>query len=319
MICIIRPMNNQPPIHIPESLKNAADGESLALFIGAGVSMLGGCPSWNELSDKALQVFKNPAEFELLRGLSPRIKLSIACYLAKEQQQSIPFETLLHSHDAELKNQGANAIYKSLYKLSNFIVTTNYDKWLDKYNKQPDMPEKDRHYKKEKFCNVNFSSAIVHLHGALDDPQSMVLTTGDYIEHYMSSVDEKGNEYNPTLVFLKSLFKLKKVLFIGYSLEEIEILEYVIQKAQKENKKNSQGNEHRHFIIQGFFSYQKSMQDTMSQYYANECGIHLIPFSRDDNDWLQLKNVIDYLAKEIPALPPTTIGAQQEMEALLDD
>lgn len=303
-------MKNQPPIEIPKALMNAVDGEGLALFIGAGVSMLGKCPSWDELANKALSEFKNPAEFELLKGLSPRIKLSIACSVAKEQQKSIPFEKLLHFHDAELKNEDANAIYKSLSKLSNFIVTTNYDNWFKKYNKQPDISEKSRYYKKEGLEKINISKPfIVHLHGALDDIQSMILTTGNYIEHYASSRDKNNIEYNQTLVFLSELFRQKNVLFIGYSLEELEILEYVIQKANKGTNE--------HFIIQGYFSYQDSVRESMEQYYKNECGINLIHFSRDNNDWSQLKHVVDYLVKEIPALSPTTIRVKQKMGDLL--
>jgi hypothetical protein len=331
-------MNKKLPIDIPESLKNAADGEGLALFIGAGVSMLGKCPSWNDLADNALKkCTKNLAEFELLKNLAPRIKLSIACSLAKEKNQIIPFEELLHSHDKELKNQDANDIYKALCGLSNFIVTTNYDRWFEKYNeqrnipnndklrkahneqpdmshssKQLDIPKKERYYKKEGLENIEISKPfIVHLHGALDDPQSMVLTTGNYIERYASSTDKDGNELNQTLVFLRELFKQKNVLFIGYSLEELEILEYVIQKTKNGNKE--------HFILQGFFSFQDSVSKSMERYYKNECRITLIPFCRDDNDWLQLKHVIEYLVEEIPALSPTVIRAKQEMEALLDD
>lgn len=305
-------MSNQPPINIPESLKNSADAGGLALFVGAGVSMLGKCPSWNELADKALRVYKNPAEFELLKGLSPRIKLSIACSLAQNKHE-IPFLDMLHSHDADLEHEDANCAYRSLNKLSNFIVTTNYDKWLGKHNILPDLAKRIVHFKQDDFNNINFSSAIVHLHGSLEDPQNMVLTTGDYIERYMSRI-VNGVEYNPTLVFLKNFFMLKDVLFIGYSLEELEILEYVIQKAKDENKNNKS---RKYFIIQGFFSHQKSMQDAMQQYYAKECGIYLIPFIRDDNDWLQLKHVIEYLAEKLPAASPTAIRSWSEMEALL--
>lgn len=51
----------------------------------------------------------------------------------------------------------------------------------------------------------------MHLHGCIDDPDSMVITTKDYLNHY------SGKNID---VFLEHLFSNKTVLFIGYGMAE---------------------------------------------------------------------------------------------------
>ena len=73
-----------PPIpKIPEGLRLAASEGRLVPFVGAGVSMLAGCPSWDDLADQALKSFVDAnildhGQYEQIRTLRPRIKLSIA-------------------------------------------------------------------------------------------------------------------------------------------------------------------------------------------------------------------------------------------------
>ena len=55
------------------------------------------------------------------------------------------------------------------------------------------------------------------------------MTTRDYIRRY---ANDRGSDdpalENRTLTFLEALFQNKTVLFVGYGLEDLEILEYVI-------------------------------------------------------------------------------------------
>jgi hypothetical protein len=61
----------------------------------------------------------------------------------------------------------------------------------------------------------------------------MILTTQDYVRHYANDRRADGPEgENRVLTFLGFLFSQKNVLFVGYGLEELEILEYVIGKAR---------------------------------------------------------------------------------------
>ena len=106
------------------------------------------------------------------------------------------------------------------------------------------------------------------------------------------------------------------MLFVGYGLDELEILEYVILKAGKCLNANSGGP--RHYILQGFFSHEEVLLRNFSSYYLNECAVQLIPFRRDDKDFGQLLDVLEDFAKKIPAVPPLVLQRAQEMEDLLN-
>ena len=113
----------------------------------------------------------------------------------------------------------------------------------------------------------------------------MVLTTGDYLTRYANhSVAADAYKENEYLAFLETLFMAKNVLFIGYSLSELEILEYVIHKARAGVGAGGLGDkpeEPRHFLLAGFFSHELELMRRLKQYYAAECAVELMPFSKD--------------------------------------
>jgi hypothetical protein len=126
---------------------------------------------------------------------------------------------------------------------------------------------------------------------------------------------DAGKENN-VLTFLDYLFGEKTVLFIGYSLDELEILEYVIVKARLRQKESS-ATEIGHYILQGYFSHEQVLMENMRRYFA-ECGIGLIPFLRDEKNYDQLIEVLEAFAREAPASEPLKLAKLAEMERLLD-
>ena len=70
-----------PPI--PQPLRDAAQRGTLIPFVGAGASVLAGCPTWAQLADGALRACIDANKFTYaqlaqIEHLSPRVKLSIA-------------------------------------------------------------------------------------------------------------------------------------------------------------------------------------------------------------------------------------------------
>jgi hypothetical protein len=146
-------------------------------------------------------------------------------------------------------------------------------------------------YKAAEFtpANLNQAKTVFHLHGSLADPTGMVMTTRDYITRYAN--DRAGNDpknENRTLTFLSHLFQEKTVLFIGYGLGDLEILEYVIQKGRMAAP--GQEIQARHYMVQGYFSHELELMRSLSQYYM-QTDIQLIPFLLDHKDWPQLIEV----------------------------
>jgi hypothetical protein len=337
---IRRAMSGEIPLIpvIPQGLRDAAQRGTLVPFVGAGASRLAGCPTWAQLADGALMACItadkfNHGQMEQIRHLSPRMKLSIARAIEAEHGLKIDYAKLINPQDGYQNNENGHRIYRSLGKLSKTFVTTNYDTWLD--TEIPDVSlsvsgetsaqdiavtprVRRRIVSAEEFtpANLNQENCVFHLHGSLSDPLGMVMTTRDYIRRYANDrgSDDPSRE-NRTLTFLESLFQNKTVLFVGYGLDDLEILEYVIQKARQQSP--SERPQARHFMLQGYFAHELELIRSLTQYYA-QCDIELLPFRRDNRDWEQLTDVLETFATAMPATTPLGLQVQLEMESYLD-
>jgi hypothetical protein len=321
---------------IPQGLRDAAQRGTLIPFVGAGASVLGGCPTWTQLADGALSACIkaekfNHGQYEQIRHLVPRMKLSIARAIEAEHGLKIDYSKLIQPEDYA-SNAAGQRVYRSLGKLGQTFVTTNYDAWLDtgipdlKLSVEPSAQEttaanpktRRRIVDANEFtpANLNQPNCVFHLHGSVVDPGGMIMTTRDYISRYANDrrLDDPALE-NRTLTFLEFLFQRKTVLFVGYGLDDLEILEYVVQKAKQQT--SSERPQARHFMLQGYFEHEYELMKSMTQYYA-QCDIELLPFRRDQRNWDQLIEVLEAFAAAMPAKTPLSLQKQLEMETLLD-
>jgi len=320
---------------IPAGLREAALIGRLIPFIGAGASRLAGCPGWSGFADGALRQLIDKGNFtysqlDQIKDLNPRVKLSIAATIAAETKTPIDYDQLLHPRP-RIEHAKGRRLYKSLFAFGNIFVTTNYDRWLDDRiiepapgatpTPSPATPPSAASMRSIYYVDDFLPAAltqpntVIHLHGSVADPSRMVLTTHDYIERYAND-HRTGNASteNRALTFLEHLFEHHTVLFIGYGLEELEILEYVILKARRQA--SAADNEARHFLLQGFFSHETTLLHNMETYYLRECGIQLIPFLRDHKDRDQLLDVLEDFAQRVPASAPLVLQNEQVLESL---
>src|SRR6266516_3454512 len=111
-----------PPIPaIPPVLREASQRGVLIPFVGAGVSVLAGCPTWGKLADGALRACIDAKKFThgqlaQIRHLSSRVKLSIARGLETEHGLTIDYAKLINPENGYGNNDG-NRVYRSLGKL----------------------------------------------------------------------------------------------------------------------------------------------------------------------------------------------------------
>ena len=302
---------------IPDGLRQAAQRGKLVIFVGAGFSKLAGCPDWSEFADAALRALVEEGKFshgqlDQVSHLHPRVKLSIARRLQSEHKASVDFRSILHPKDKTDKtNEKGRRLYAKLSELGNKFVTTNHDEWLDEPLDIPVKSSADRStattlqprtviYRIEDIIpsKINNANVVIHLHGSVKDPEGMILTTQDYVRHYANDrgPGEPAAE-NRILTFLDYLFREKTVLFVGYGLTELEILEYVITKATLQS--NGVGAI-RHYLIQGFYGHEQELARNLEGYYR-ESSIQLIPFSKDQKGWDQLLDVVERFASDVPA------------------
>lgn len=116
---------------LPPDILQAAKEANLVIFVGAGVSMQMGCPSWPQFADAALKQLANKGlisygDIKLLSDFDARKRLSIALQVADAKPGSLDFTKLIvpdHPKDSK--------IYNHLNGIGCAYVTTNYDRFLD--------------------------------------------------------------------------------------------------------------------------------------------------------------------------------------------
>lgn len=276
---------------LPPTILEAVNNGTLAVFVGAGVSRIVGCLGWGELAKRLLErCFTtkcldgssciNYKEKDILAINHDHKKTISICYyiLKKNNFENIFFEELekaLEPNSDLLKTQN---IYDELWGLHGLFITTNADKIFD------DKFKPERIYFERFNPSTLGQNKLYHIHGLINHPESLVFTVSQYIDSY---------RYQPFIDFLKILFSKYTILFIGYGMNEFELLDYIIPKVDSEKK-----NVINRFILQPFYSGEENILDFEQSYYAS-MGIEVIGYEKDLRGYGQLYEVIKYWNKEI--------------------
>jgi hypothetical protein len=292
--------------NVPPAIIEAASTGRLVLFVGAGVSRLAGGPSWPEAAANAFEELVSRglipfAEAEQLRMEHPKKKLSIAMDISRDADSVLDFDHIFSPSEDQIDA----TIYRDLYSIGVPIITTNYDMGLDIQalreapvagsiqtpssvgQQNTEVPPKQKgvvYFDKKDLTieKLQQPGSVIHLHGRVRDPKTMVVSTRQYIDHY-------GDAFVQT--FLRELFTGNyTVLFVGYGLEEEEILEYVTQKSQTNLEAVVQ--EERHFWLFPHLGFQEARFKHLSNYYREHCNVRLVKYCIDRAGYIQLADVI---------------------------
>lgn len=286
---------------VSEGVLRASSQGRLVVFIGAGVSRIIGCPSWDEFAQKVLKyLYDNKCvnfhEFENLYKLNSRKLLSICKQIISDKKPNPPpnFKEMLSSDEKLIEKY---KIYENLYSWKVIYITTNFDRCLDKIalERQPieitlEMLDGERRLKiepeisskiislKDELLVSNLNQGnVLHLHGSVEDENSLIITTSDYLRHYIAG--------SKVAILLEEIFKAYTVLFVGYGLEEYEILEYLVSKV------SSIKGTLQHYMLYPMFKEEGNLFGLQRKYYA-ELGIELVPYPIGENGHEHLATVI---------------------------
>lgn len=203
-------------------LVEAIRNRNAVLFVGAGVSMGVGLPSWGQLVAKMgsdlgydENVFKTFGDYPALAEFYHLRKGSLGPLRSW-------MDRTWHKDETKIEKSKVHQLIVDL--AFPFIYTTNYDRYLElafdlhkkEYSKivsVGDMP------------NIKPSvTQIIKFHGDFDDDTSLIMTESHYYERLSLE--------SPLDIKLRSDTLGRTILFIGYSLTDINI-RYLLYKLNK--------------------------------------------------------------------------------------
>lgn len=211
-------------------LIQAYRSKRLILFVGAGVSMSLGLPSWHQLVDHmAGELDFDP---DIYRTFGDNLTLAEFYRITKGQIGPLRswMDRAWHS---DTTNISKSRIHELIAKADfDLIYTTNYDRWIERAYDHYGKPYSKIAGVGDLSNIANNKTQIIKFHGDFDDDSSIVIDETSYFERleFESPLDIK----------LRSDILGRSVLFIGYSLSDINI-RYLFFKLANLWKKSARG------------------------------------------------------------------------------
>ncbi|MHC5202185.1 SIR2 family protein [Myroides sp. LJL119] len=260
-------------------IKKAINNDKLVVFAGAGVSKDSGLPLWGELIQE-IKGFLN-------EDIEEDDPLKIAQFLYNEKGEK-EYNDIIK--DALYRNiETYTPLHELIFELNpQHIITTNYDYFFEDVINNKGLPfsvvskDIDLPY-------AGHKNLLIKYHGDFQN-QNIVFKETDYLEF----------SKNHTLkeIFVKSLFSNKVILFIGYSVGDIN-LKLLIRDIQFILNKHHQ----RAY----FLSHKESLSSSQIKYFEN-LGINIISYDHE-----QLKDLNDNAE-----LSPTGQIVHKQLEFIKD-
>lgn len=213
---------------IPTAIKNAIKENNLVVFAGAGVTKNIGLPEWRDLAVEIINYLNNNNEYENLINRLRTGENPINIFNSLEKEHKVEIKQYI-SKNFNLSNSNSFQVQKSILKLTSQIITTNYDTAFESaYIQMYD----------EKFPNIAIQNLdrlnlmeivrsnefLFKLHGCATHPESCAIFSSDYTKIYKKD--------SPTLFLLKSLAMQKKILFVGFSFNDITLRKIFYNQAR---------------------------------------------------------------------------------------
>lgn len=284
--------------------------------------MLCGSPHWHGFASQVVGELEKGGvlsflEAEQLRSLSdPRRTLSIAIALSKQNGIQVDFDKILHPSKP---NAVGAELFELLSSLRPVFVTTNYDKWLDEVGPEKlssdvkvggdSEPVKGPNKRPKYYLPEHLSSAllaergsVIHLHGSYTEPSSMVVSLKDYIKHY---ADPRVQ------AFLSAMFKNYTVLFVGYGLAELEVLDHIIRANESLRTENT---ESRHFLLYAYRSTETVQTQFIKHFFRDQCGVSVVPYCIDTKGHQEVIELFKVWAAELDVRDPTILDLQSHLD-----
>jgi hypothetical protein len=230
-------------IKLPSSLKTLITNNEVIPLIGAGVSMSvqtnkgnRAFPSWPELLKNAASKLEDENLVKHSQMVNLQVDTGMYQEAARVVQSNLPgrqwFEFLKSQFSinfSELDHK-SKELPKAIWRLSNRVVTLNYDKvleWAHEESANLCVFDNSNSEQLAAFARPAKQEMLWHLHGKIEAPHHMVLTPQSYHRLYQ---DDAEGHYESALMKFRELISNKVILFIGCSLDDAELLAEIVKQ-----------------------------------------------------------------------------------------
>ncbi|MCZ6674631.1 MAG: SIR2 family protein [Verrucomicrobia bacterium] len=291
-----------PPIlpipELPREIRDAANRGKLAIFVGAGVSRIMGCQGWGDLAVALLSAcFEHGyINFEEKQRLSNEPDHRKTLTICKElmsrpgRDENLFYEFLDKALQPNDERANKYPMYEELDGFGAVSVTTNADDLFDRLFEDSAIVYRPLNFPKA----PDGPTKLYHLHGSRKDWDSVVFTLRDCIQLYKNQNIQS---------FLRDLFTNYTVLIVGYGLEEIQLLEYVITSLKEKDVIQ-------HYMLFPMYSGDENILEFELTYYK-ELGIGVVPYDIKTDGYDQLYEVLRVWRQQINLLTSTRINARE--------
>ena len=200
---------------IPTELIKAIKDNKLVIFLGAGISMNEGLPSWKQILLNLLS--HEDCDIEKAQSYYNALKEDIMEPLEVLEKIKTHKKYILQSFEKNLKVEDySSEIFKTLAEISKRFVTTNFDKYIENNCSIKTIITHDSSYNLAKI-GTSAEEYIIKLHGDLDRLDACIIFKEQFEELY--------NKDKLTPFQLKKLLSEYTFIFIGFSFNDIYVKE----------------------------------------------------------------------------------------------
>lgn len=278
---------------LPEELINNFKNDLGAFFVGAGLSIDSGYPSWSGLLTEMISIAKEKSwisaekikDFEELSEDFTKF-----LFLAEELKVELgsSFEKYLEERFSQEGHDPTDA-HKFLVRVnSSLVITINYDDLIERayndvYGRYPNSFTYDEpRAAANNFWKNNFF--VLKAHGDIKkDVRSLILSQRDYRSTLYRESGYKS--------LLQSIFSSKSLLFVGVSLADPEfnqLLDYLHDSYH--------GGGPTHYLLID----RSKNQRIMERRYLDDFNIETIPFDNPDGKFNEVTEFLKIMSIEAP-------------------
>ena len=288
---------------IPKEIIDAQNSGKLVVFIGAGLSALFGLPNWKKMALEILEKMHKDQRLITYSGKKqlegeaddPRKLLSIICGLCNNEEyfKNLIKETLNKEQTPDNKLE---VMINVLNRWNAPIVTTNYDTILENRMENRDVYSSCKEIESDQAFKNTY---ILHLHGSVKEPETMIVTVPEYHKLY----HDRRDEYHAQGV-LDSLFHENTVLFIGYGLSDYEVLEYTQKHIDS------------HYALMPYTRMDEPIIAPLKTYYKS-VGVEILPYFIDNDGYSTIVDVIKEWDAKLQSLSTLPTDIHERIDLII--